>query len=140
MSLRRMLTALLLTSGLLVAAPAAAWDADFGRAWRDDGVLRPGCKDYGFRYRVRPKSHDWMLELFLVDPDGKGLGTVPKDSDIDPKRGRGTFEICRYTTRPGRFKIRGKLTIYQEGSGLPGDESTTTKKWIKPARFRLRRG
>ena len=138
MSLARIAAALLLAGGLLVSAPAAAWDSDYGRSWRGDSVLRPGCHDYRFRYRVRPGTDDWSLELFLVDRDGAGLGTQVLDSDLDPVRGRSAFEICGYTTRPGRFRIRGKLSIYEPGNLLsPAEEPTV--RWIEPARFRLRR-
>ncbi|WP_432479359.1 hypothetical protein [Nocardioides sp. GXQ0305] len=132
MSLRRLCAALVLGCGVLVAPPAGAWDADHGRVWRGDGVLAPGCHDYGFRYRVRPGNNDWGLELFLVGPGREGLGTVNRLSENDPKRGRARFEVCRSSTRPGKFRIRGKLTVIR---GFDTD-----KHWIKPARFRLRRG
>ena len=138
MALRIVFSALILTAGLLVAAPASAGDADYGRAWRADGVLKGGCNKYGFNYRVRPKSDDWAVEFFLVDPTGEGLGTEIKDSTIDPKRGRGKYKICRNTTRPGQFKIRGKLTIYKD-KPFPEQGQTKTEKWIKPGYFRLRR-
>ena len=137
MTLRIIFSALVLAAGLLVAAPAGAGDADYGRAWRADGVLKGGCNKYGFNYRVRPKSQDWAVEFFLVDPTGEGLGTIIKDDAIDPKRGRAKFKICRNTTQPGLFKIRGKLTIYKD-EPFPGTGQTQTVKWIKPARFRLR--
>ena len=141
MALRRLSTALLVAVGLVAAslpAPAVAGDADYGRTWRKDGTLRPGCHDYRFRYRVKPAAvlegagDDWSAEFFLVDPRGQGLATVAKDSDIDPRRGHGTYRVCRETTRPGRFKIRGKLSVYD--SGQLEDEV-----WIKVGRFRLRR-
>ena len=132
MALRRLLVALVLGCGLLVAAPANAWDADYGRVWRGDGVLRQGCHDYGFRYRVRPGPHDWGAEFFLVGPGREGLATEGKMSGNDPKRGRGSFGLCRASTRPGAFRIRGKLTI------TIGFEQKV--RWVKPARFRLRRG
>jgi hypothetical protein len=131
MVLRRLLVSLTLGCGLLVAAPATAWDADYGRVWRGDGVLQRGCHDYAFRYRVRPGNNDWGAEFFLVGPGREGLGTVNRLSGNARKKGGGRFEVCRSVTRPGRFRIRGKLTITR------GYE--TEKHWIKPARFRLRR-
>jgi hypothetical protein len=117
MALTRTLLALVPGCAVLVVAPAAAWDADCGRVWRGDGVLKYGCTSYGFRYRVRPGDNHWAAEFFLGGPERDGhrrerLATVVKTSDAeDPKRGRGRFELCRTATRPGRFKIRGKLTI-----------------------------
>jgi hypothetical protein len=131
MAIHRLFVALVLGCGLLVAAPATAWDADYGRVVRGDGVLEPGCRDYGFRYRLRPGPHDWGAEFFLVGPGREGLGSDVKLSGNDPKRGRGTFEVCRTSTRPGAFRIRGKLTITR------GFDQTV--RWVKPARFRLHR-
>ena len=132
MELRRLLVALVLGCGLLVAAPASAWDADYGRVWRGDGVLKHGCRGYVFRYRVRPGNNDWGAEFFLVGPGREGLGTVNRTSSNDPKRGRGKFRVCRSATRPGKFRIGGKLTI------IRGYDKSV--HWVKPARFRLRRG
>ncbi len=131
MALTRVLVALVLGSTLLVASPAGAGAADYGRVWRGDGVLERGCAYYPFRYRVRPGPHDWAAEFFLRGPRGQGLGTVGKLSGADRVRGRGRFEICRTSTRPGRFTIRGKLTITR---GFEQDVH-----WVKPTRFRLRR-
>ena len=138
MALTRTLLALVLGCALLVAAPAASWDADYGRVWRGDGVLKPGCQDYGFRYRVRPGNNHWGVEFFLIGPGREGLASLAMGPEAgDPKRGRAEFEVCRAATRPGRFKIRGKLTITKEGSLLEGE--TREVHWVKPARFRLRR-
>jgi hypothetical protein len=142
MSILRVLATLTLGCGLLVAPPAAAGDVENGRAWRDHGVLRAGCHHYRFRYRARPRHHDWSLELFLRGPRGKQLGTVVRDSDIDPRRGRGRFEVCRNTTRPGRFTISGKLSVYgaeEDGFLLTESPEEPDVRWIQPARFRLRR-
>jgi len=139
MPLTRLVTALVMALGLLVTtlpASANAGSAEYGRAYRKDGVLRPGCHDYGFRYRVKPGNvapgNDWLLELFLTDKRGKGVGAAVKDSEIDPRRGHGTFTACRNTAVPGRFKIRGKLSVY-DGFDL------VDEVWIKPGFFRLRR-
>ncbi|QZY30319.1 hypothetical protein [Nocardioides coralli] len=138
MLLVRILVTLVLGSGLLVAAPAAAWDADYGRVWRGDGVLEPGCHLYRFRYRVRPGNDDWVAEFFLRGPGGEGLGTVAKDSDIHRKRGKGKYEVCHQSTRPGRFTIRGKLSIHGPDDHNPlTPPQGPTVKWVKPAKFRL---
>jgi hypothetical protein len=136
---RRLLVALTLTCGLVLGTlppPAVAGSAEYGRAWRKDGVLRAGCHDYRFHYRVRPGNvqpgNDWAVEFFVVDRRGESVASAVKDSEIDPKRGTARFGLCRTSTVPGRFKIRGKLSVY-DGYALVGEV------WIKPARFRLRR-
>ena len=139
--LTRPLTAVVLACGLVTTTtppPATAGTSEYGRVWRKDGTLRSGCHDYSFQYRVKPRAadpdneDDWAVEFFLVDRRGRGLGVVVKDSDINPRRGRGRFEICRQTTVPGRFTIRGKLSVYDDGDLV--DEVR-----VQPARFRLRR-
>ena len=139
MPFRRLLLALGLALGLLVTTlPAAsvAGSSEYGRAWRKDGVLRAGCHDYRFRYHAKPGNvqpgNDWALELFLRDKRGEGIANVVKDSEIDPKRGTAEFAICKPSTVPGRFKIRGKLSVY-DGYDL------VDEVWIKPGHFRLRR-
>ncbi len=48
MALTRAVLALILGSALLVAAPASSWDADYGKVWRGDGVLkRPFAEERG---------------------------------------------------------------------------------------------
>ena len=139
MTLRRLFVVLALGCGLLVVAPAQAWDADYGRVSRGDGVLRQGCSDYRFRYRVRPGRHDWGVEFFLVGPGREGLATEVKLSNHHRKRGRGLFEVCRSATRPGAFRIRGKLTINREEQLFPPRAAEQEVHWVRPARFRLRR-
>lgn len=139
MPLRRLMTALLIALGLLVTtlpAPAVAGSAEYGRTFRKDGVLRSSCHDYRFNYVVKPGNvtpgNDWALELFLLDKRGVGVASDAKDASFDPKRGKGVFSVCRATTVPGRFKIRGKLSVYD---GFDPVEEV----WIKPGFFRLRR-
>ncbi len=139
MPLRRLLLALGLAFGLLVTtlpAAAVAGSSEYGRTWRKDGVLRGGCHDYRFRYVAKPGNvhpgNDWALEMFLLDKRREGIANIVKDSEIDPKRGTGAFTICRPSTVPGRFKIRGKLSVY-DGYDL------VDEVWIKPGYFRLRR-
>lgn len=115
----------------LGAAPASAGDPDFGRMWRDDGVLRDGCHNYKYHYKVKPLTDDWALETFLVDRRGETIASGAKTADVDPKRGTGKFRFCRYNTVPGKFKVRGKLT-YRDGY----DQWV---RWIKPGYFHLRR-
>lgn len=148
MALTRLLTALVMALGLLVTAvpaPALAGSSEWGRTWRKDGALRSGCHPYKFQYRVKPGNvepgGDWAFEAFLVDRKGTNVASAAKDASIDPKRGSGVFKFCRSTTVPGRFKIRGRLTVYPPGDGvhIPGEPSDPgTVKWVKPGYFRLR--
>ena len=117
---------------LVLGMPSAtAGDADFGRLWRKDGVLQAGCNNYWYHYRVIPPKPDWALETFLVDPTGETIASGGVISDVDPKRGTQKFRFCRYNTRPGKFKIRGKLTFR--------DGYDQWVRWVKPGYFRLRR-
>ena len=132
--MRRIAVSALMTGALVgggLAAPTQAWDADYGRIWASDKVLREGCHNYRYQYRVRPETGEWTLETFLRDPSGDTIASNVLDSVIDPRRGSSTFRICRNVTRPGRFKIRGKLTNYV------GDDQRVV--WVKPGRFRMRR-
>lgn len=149
-------TALLATAsiaaGLMTAVPAAAAplpdpvsglvgerSADRGHSRGEkgstharDGVLRSGCKDYGYRYRLHIRTNDWTLETFLRDPTGENLASGAYAAGADPKRKTDAhFRLCRYTTQPGRFTIRAKL-VYYNASG----EHTV---WLEPSHFRLRR-
>jgi len=129
--LRSALAGLLTGLMLAVGLPAAsAGDPEFGRMWRDDGVLREGCHRYKYHYKVKPPKPDWALETFLVDPTGETIASGGFISGNDPKRGTGKFRFCEYNTKPGRFKLRGKLT-YREGF-------QQWVVWVKPKFFRLR--
>ena len=117
---------------LVLGMPAAtAGNSDFGRMWRGDGVLRPGCHDYKYKYRVKPPKPDWAMETFLVDRNRETVASGGIISDVDPRRGSATFRFCKYNTTAGRFKLRGKLT-YRDGY----DQWVV---WVKPGFFRLRR-
>lgn len=111
------------------ASPAGAGNPEFGRTWARDKVLRAGCHDYRYQYKVKPPEGDWALETFLIDPRRKEVGAGQMLFNSDPARGSSTFRICRRTTVPGRFKIKGKLTY------AGGDE----ERWTKPGYFRMRK-
>jgi hypothetical protein len=119
--------------------PASAYEKKYGHLWRHDGVLRAGCHHYRYHYALHPHADDWSLETFLVGPNHKGLGNDAFQKGDAPRRGHRQFKICRNTTQPGRFKIRGKLTRTQVSCSTPLTcTSTDDVVWIKPARFRLR--
>jgi hypothetical protein len=133
--LRPAILALLTTilGGLLVAVgPVTGAQAlSYGHTGAPDRILRDGCHGYRYHYRVRPPTNDWVLETFLTDPRGDTIASNAFSSDSEHKRGHGKFRFCRYSTRPGRFTIRAKLTWY---SGY--DES---KVWLRRSHFHLTR-
>jgi hypothetical protein len=139
---QRLAAAVLTATALTVAAPAnASLDAAdelhslqhvraTGSVHSGDGVLERGCQSHGYRYRVRPGGSDWSLEAFLIGPRGKRLATGYEWKGKDPKRGRGRFEFCSQSTRPGRFTVRSRLTW---------DDGAYHEKWLKPRTIRLHR-
>jgi hypothetical protein len=146
-----------LAAGVLTAVPASAdpppdpvsglvgpllgQKGDGGRHQRDrserghtsaeDGVLRAGCHNHRYRYAVEVRTNDWTLETFLDDRTGDTVSSGTFSSDSDPRRTHSTFRFCRYSTYAGRFKIRAKLTWYNDA----GDHTA----WFRPSYFRLRR-
>ncbi len=115
---------------LIVGQPAAvSGNAEFGRTWAKDRVLRAGCHDYRYQYKVKSPEEDWALETFLVDPDKREVSSGQLLYNSDPARGSSTFRVCRNVTTNGKFKIRGKLTY--------GADDTVV--WIEPGRFRFRK-
>lgn len=104
---------------------------EVGHTHADDGVLRQGCHDHRYRYVVAVRTDDWTLETFLDDRTGDTIASGAYSADSDPKRGRGIFRFCRYSTHPGRFTIRAKLTWYTDA----GEHV----RWFQPSHFRLRR-
>ena len=101
-----------------------------GSVHSGDGTFRNGCQSHGYRYRVRPGGSDWELELFLVEAGGKQVSTGYEWKGRDPKRGRGRFEFCSQSTRPGKFRVRSRLTW---------DDGETHVKWLEPRTIRLHR-
>jgi hypothetical protein len=125
--------------GALVA-PAHAGPVRYGRVWAADKVLREGCHNYRYQYVVRPRTNNWFMETFLYAPSGHPLVSGGFHDGVDPKRGAGSFRICNDNTRPGRFKITGKLT-WKSCNTLPGPLHECKKHvhWVKPGYFRMRR-
>jgi hypothetical protein len=124
----------LLLGGLV--APSHAGDIRFGRVWAGDKVLREGCHGYRYQYVVRPRTNNWSMETFLRAPSGRMLVSGGFHFGADPKRGHGRFRICNDNTRPGRFKISGKLTW--KTCDILG-HCTNHVRWVKPGYFRMRR-
>ncbi len=132
MDMKRTATIVLLLGALLLVgtAPASA-QTSYGSTGAPDRVLRAGCHGYRYHYWVHPPTNDWVLETFLVNRYGKKVASGSFISGYDPRRGHGRFRLCRYSTRPGLFKIKAKLSWYS------GYDGWTT--WLKPSYFRLRR-
>ena len=101
-----------------------------GSVHSGDGAFERGCQSHGYRYRVRPSGSDWSLELFLIGPGGKQVSTGYEWKGRDPKRGRGHFDFCSQSTRPGKFTVRSRLTW---------DDGEYHEKWLEPRTIRLRR-
>ena len=121
--------------GALVA-PAHAGDIRYGRVWAADKVLREGCHGYRYQYVVRPRTNDWSFETFLHTPSGRTIASGGFHFGVDPRRGAGHFRFCNDVTRPGRYKIRGKLTW--KSCDILG-HCTKHVRWVKPGYFRMRR-
>lgn len=106
---------------------AQAGNAEFGRTWARDKVLRDGCHNYRYQYKVKSPESDWSLETFLIDPRKNKVGSGQMLFNSDPARGSSTFRLCRNNTVAGTFKIRGKLTYGAEEEVV----------WIEPGLFEL---
>jgi hypothetical protein len=129
--LRKAIPAVLAGVLLLSAAPASAWSTDLGHTKSRDRVLEDGCNNYRYKFVVKAPTDDWTLETFLVDPTGERLASGAFASESEPDKGHSRFRICRYTTRPGKFTIKAKLTWYR------GYEEHVVR--FKPSHFRLTR-
>jgi hypothetical protein len=130
LQLATVLTAVAALVGGGLSAPAAAGNPDLGRLWATDKVLKRGCHTYHYQYRVTSSADEWALETFIKDRTGETIASNAKDSFIDPKRGSGSFRLCRANTRPGRFKVTGKLTRYDGYDQYVG--------WVQRGVFRVR--
>ena len=130
--------ALLATSGAATSASTATPDArrethpEWGKTSAPNQVLKKGCHNYRYNYKLTPPEGDWALETFLVGPGGKRLASGAFAGAFDPEKGPGTFRICKATTRYGRFKIKAKLSV-QNGP------TEYTEGWLPKSHFRLRR-
>src|SRR5215510_7662892 len=104
--MKRLATVLAVVLALLgggLVAPAEAGNADLGKLWASDKVLRKGCHGYPYQYHVTAAASEWTLEVYLKDPTGEVIASNTKDGSIDPKRGHAKFRFCRNSTRPGKF-------------------------------------
>ncbi|CAN5662851.1 hypothetical protein BH11ACT8_BH11ACT8_35880 [soil metagenome] len=115
-------------AGLTDPAGAAS-SSRWGQAAAKDQTIKRGCRDYPFHYRINAPGDAWMAEMTLVNPNGRKVGTHTFESAEDRASDRATFELCKATTRPGRYRIAMKVTSY--------DARTASTRRAKPATFRL---
>ena len=129
-------TLLVVGVGTLATGPAKAVstsrvEAGTGTTAMPDQVLRRGCRSYAYTYSVSTTTGDWVLETFLVDPDGHSVSSGVFISDSEPAAGSSAFGVCRSATRFGTFTITGRLTTY--------DGWDDVVSWITPTTVRLHR-
>lgn len=108
----------------------------WGRTFMSDKVLRGGCHRYAFRYKITAPNDEWLAQIFLVNPRGKGLGTQVVDAAYDPPKDRLTWKVCRPTTVYGKHKVKMRVTYstYRETHTM--NVKTTTFRFNKPRRHR----
>ncbi|WP_341927222.1 hypothetical protein [Nocardioides psychrotolerans] len=132
------LTALVMTVGgvgVSQAASAATTAAEttgaasWGSTKAPDQVLRKGCRDYRFFYKITTPNNEWQAEMFITDPKRRPIASVLADAGSQPRQGILSFRTCRASTTPGRFKIRMRVT-YTEGY-------EKHVGFVKPSYFRL---
>ncbi|WP_372736756.1 hypothetical protein [Nocardioides sp.] len=134
-ALALMMIVSVLVIGFGVASERAdgAVHPEWGETAAKNRVLRKGCHNYKYTYKITPPHGDWGLETYLIGPGGKRLGSGVMAIGMDPKSGKDKFRICKATTRPGVFKIRAKLSV-QEWTGKNYQEG-----WLPVTKFRLRK-
>lgn len=130
-ALTALAVALLLVAGTLTA-PAHAYREDLGQLTMKSRFLKHGCHDYRYRYAVDPPPGDWALEIFLVH---KRSGTSVAHGGVvggqEATSGVRRFRLCRPSTRPGRYVVRGRLSVQ--------DAFDYREWWIRPDHFRFYR-
>jgi hypothetical protein len=125
------------SAGVPTSAAASAARADKATAWvrsPDHGVLKKGCSGHRYRYAVDVpdgKGDSWALEVFLLDSSGRAVASSYEIKGADAVRGKGRLAFCSLNVRPGRYKVKGRLTW--------AHYSDTTVSWTKPVRVRLQR-
>lgn len=132
------LTLLSLVLGAMAAlglqAPAGAAEEvhpEWGSTSAPNSVLKRGCRDYTYSYRITPPEGQWSLELFFKGPNGKRVGSAYFLEGGDPEADTEVLELCRRTTRAGRYTIAAFLSVQNI------DE--TTEGWLPESHFRLKR-
>jgi hypothetical protein len=128
-----LIVSLLVIGAGMFTGRAAARDVhpEFGSTHAKNGVLKRGCRNYRFSYKITPPdAGDWALETFIIGPKGKGLASDGFIEGFDKTSGSDTYRLCRATTRPGIFKIKAKLSTVEDNE--------TFEAWLPVTRYRLR--
>ena len=135
-------SALLLAGGLLVSVPSPAAAHDHWKPWgyikAPDQKLRAGCHRYVYRYKVDLPVDDWAAEMFLIGPRGRGIASFAAASQSDPAKDRLRWStpLCRPWLKPGRYKLKMKVTWNPD----PGDPTPdNVDGWVRPRTFRIYR-
>jgi hypothetical protein len=121
---------LLLAVGLVGPSTAQAEFEPWGSTSAPDQFLKPSCASYAYHYRIDPPIDDWAAELFLSGPNGVKIASAALDIDSDAAAGKLHWRLCRASLKPGRYKIRMRVTW------LDGYEKH--EGYVKPSYFRLR--
>lgn len=122
------------TTVVIHAAPSHAHRTDDagGTTSAPSGTLRNGCHRYSYTYAVQVPTEDWTLEISIVDRRGHGVASFAFIGPADEKAQTPTYRLCRNSTVPGRFRIRARLSWYD-------DPSTPQLVPVPVTRFRLAR-
>ena len=124
----------LIATLLVVASPGSSEARDYkpwGSVSSKNHVLKRGCHDYTYRYRITAPTDAWSAEIFLVAPDGTGLASDVLDTAADPAHGKKKITVCRPSTQVGKHRLKMKVT-WTEGRNL-------TDGYVKPSTFRFTR-
>lgn len=124
-------TLLAVTGPPAQAAGEPGKPATWGSTKAPNQVLKRGCASYRYRYVVTAPTDQWAAELFLTGPGGRALAGPAFDAGANRPRAKAFFRLCAASLRPGRYKIRMKIT-YQDGY----DQFAG---FVRPSTFRLTR-
>jgi hypothetical protein len=127
-----LLAAMLVGAGIQTSPAGGETHPEWGKTRAPDQVLKKGCNNYRYHYRLTPPEGTWALETFIKGPRGKRLASGAFSSDFDPNRDWARFRICKATTRVGRFTIKAKVSV-QNGP------VEYTEGWLEPSHFRMTR-
>ena len=132
-ALAHLVACTLLAVGFAAPASAATEEEvhpEWGSTDAPNAVLRRGCRMYEYSYAITPPDGDWSLDLRFKDPSGKRVAAAFWIKP-DPLRATREFELCKATTRRGRFTITATLSVQKL------DEVTEGR--LPDSHFRLRR-
>jgi hypothetical protein len=105
---------------------------EWGSVHATDGVLKRGCRSYRFTYEVTPPDEGyWDLAVTVVGPGRRTLffGYVPEGS---PRSGTASYRLCRWKTRPGRFKLKAVVTVMTSNEHAEGRLETVKYRLRNP--------